>query len=222
MPNEENRKTDRQTRVLIIILGAVTILLVIALTMAWLFQNKGLQTMTKIQFQSLDLVGKDTATVSVELGEIDVREAGEKRIPFSVVASEGTEFVLQLGYTTNLPLNYTIIDAGDDWTNWDTVGASSSNIVSGKYINLDESNKIANQDKHETTYGTYGQSYVQKNAEPVYWQSDRIERTAESHNYVLIVNWTTHDNTDVVDKDTDMIYLTAGIPGDNNNETEAE
>ena len=55
---------------------------------------------------------------------------------------------------------------------------------------------------------------VQKNAEPLYWQNtDPIEHQASELSfvdyYILEVSW---DSTQVVnDKETDMVYLTAGM-----------
>lgn len=211
MSHESKNKMSRQTLVLKVALVVVAIIAVIAATRAWFFESKGLQTMTRVEFPYLYLYGKDTDTVSVELGEIDVREAGEKRIPFRVVASRDSKFKLQLGHTTNLPLTYTIIKAEDDWENWENVSATSENKVEGEYLN--KNNSIADKTRHGTTYGDYSQ--VQKNAEPLYWQSELIPRTKKEHNYILIVTWPKCDDTTVVDKDTEMIYLTAGIPGGN-------
>lgn len=209
MSQEPKEKRTRQSRVLTFAIVAVTALLVIALTIAWLFQSKGLQTMTKIQFQYLNLLGKEADTISVELGEIDVRNAGEKRIPFCVKASLEDAFILQLGHTTNLPLTYQIIEVDANWSNWQS---ATSTVVSGKYLNKADTG-IAGQTYHSQTYNNY--ETVQKNAEPLYWQSEKISRgdkTTNRHNFVLIVSWKAM-NENIIDKDTDMIYLTAGIPG---------
>lgn len=211
MSNESKSKMSRQTIILVLALVA-TILSAIAISRAWFAQNKGLQTMTKIQFASLYLKGKDSDTVSVELGKIDVRSNGEKRIPFRVVASENAKFKLQLGYTTNLPLEYKIIKVNEWGSNdeWKNAEVTNENTIKGTYLNKNENDIVANSEKHDKTYGKYEMRYVQTNAEPVYWQSETISRTEQEHRYILIVNWKECNNT-VTDKDTDMIYLTAGI-----------
>lgn len=209
MSHESREKMSRQSHALIIGLVVVTVMLVIALTLAWLFENKGLQTMTKIQFQYLDLYEtNDDVTIPVELGKIDVRSAGEKRIPFRVRASEEDNFILQLGYTTNLPLTYQIKEV-EGWN------ATNGTTITGQFLNKSD-NGVANGTEHTTTYENYNS--VQTNAEPIYWQSEPISRGAKAenvHDYILIVSWQKCDEQ-VRDKETDMIYLTAGIPGGNN------
>lgn len=213
MSQETKEKKSRQLRVLAFAMLIVIVLLV-AFTRAWLFESKGLQTMTKVQFAHLELHDGQTQDSSpVELGEIDVRKAGEKRVPFYVDISKGDSFILQLGHTTNLPLSYKIVEVKDDdvWSEWQNMDITDDMVVSGKYLNLDNSVNIANGIKHETTYGNYTNDNVQKNAEPLYWQSDSITFTKKERKYILIVSWTKCDDT-VTDKDTEMIYLTAGIP----------
>lgn len=210
MSQEPKHKMLRQARVLTFALIAATMLAVIAITMAWLYQNKGLQTMTRIQVPYLYLRGHESDTISVELGEIDVREEGHKNIPFRVEASKDAKFKLQLGYTTNLPLNYTIVEV-KNFDNWEGTTANSGNVVTGNYLNKSKNDRTADDTEHETTYGTYASDNVQTNAEPVYWQSNLIDYgRVQDKKYILIVSWNKCDDT-VTDKDTDMIYLTAGI-----------
>ena len=72
---------------------------------------------------------------------------------------------------------------------------------------------------HDTTYSD--NATVQKNAEPLYWQSTSLVSNGNDgiDNYVLVVSWTKDDS--VTDKETEMIYLTAGLGGYSNETAEA-
>ena len=79
---------------------------------------------------------------------------------------------------------------------------------------MDENTGIANGTYHEKTYGAYGSQFVQKNAEPLYWQSSPAITPAAAGNmftdyYILEVSWDSDKVTN--NKETDMVYLTAGM-----------
>lgn len=180
-------------------LAAAVVLTAIAGTRAWLYYHRELGTMTKIHFSKLMLTGTDTDTVPINLGEINMKDDGIIKRPFRVIANAGTKYILQLGHTTNLPLTYEIFPLG-------------SNGNQGESVTL---NRITTQ-----TYGA-GEK-VQQNAYPEYLQSDaRVCSTGGQDDYILVVSWTiTEENKNsIVDKDTEMIYLTAGIGGYETNET---
>ena len=180
-------------------LAAAVVLTAIAGTRAWLYYHRELGTMTKIQFSKLELTGTDTDTVPINLGEIYMNKTGVEKRPFRVKANPGTKYILQLGHTTNLPLTYQIFTL-------------DSNGSKGEPVTL---NSITAQ-----TYSA-GEK-VQSNALPEYQQSDaRVCSTGGQDDYVLVVSWTiTEENkNNIVDKDTEMIYLTAGIGGYETNET---
>lgn len=149
-------------------------------------------------------------------------------------------YIIQLAHTTNIPFTYKIYKAtkgGDvgadktvvyknkqtsEETNY-TLGA----LISGEYLNPENfiAGGIANDTLHSQTYENYSTSNVQENAEPVYWQSiDIAPAVLESGNstnsdyqngtykfidyYILEISW---DGVEIVnDKETDMIYITAG------------
>lgn len=161
-------------------------------TLAWLQYKRSLQTMTRIQFSTLELKGITEDSIPIDLGEINMKYADKKEMPFRVIANAGTKYILQIGHTTNLPLSYEIFPL-------------DSNGSKGESVTL---NRITTQ-----TYSD-GEK-VQPNAEPVYWQSTPILSTGED-TYVLIISW---EDSDVIDKDTEMIYLTAGLGGYETNET---
>ena len=89
--------------------------------------------------------------------------------------------------------------------------SKSGSAASGKYLNLGNDGKTANNSLHKESYHSY--KNVQENAEPLYWQSNEIQPENNSGQgfvdyYILEISW----NDDVRnDKETDMVYLTAGI-----------
>ena len=199
MSHHRKHRMPPQLILITLILAAVVVLTAIAGTRAWLYYHRELGTMTKIHFSELELTGTDTDTVPINLGEINMKETGLKEMPFRVHANPGTKYILQLGYTTNLPLSYEIYTLDSNET--------KCNPVTLKAI----------------TAQTYSDGEkVQQNAYPEYLQSDaRVCSTVGQDDYILVVSWTiTEENKkSIVDKDTEMIYLTAGIGGYETNET---
>lgn len=211
MSHHRKHRMPLQLILITLALTAVVVLVAIAGTRAWLFHQREMATMTMIQFSELNLEGQNVGTLPIDLGEIDMTSADYKRIPFRVRAKAGINYILQIGHTTNLPLSYEI-QLLDSWD------GKTEKVISGANLNLAE-DKTANDKYHGQTYITgENADNVQINAEPVYWQSGPcICDGSGIDNYVLIVSWS--DNKDVVDKDTEMIYLTAGIGGYETNET---
>lgn len=103
---------------------------------------------------------------------------------------------MQLAHTTNLPLTYEIYTASE-WAQ-KTTRIKEANAQELQYP--------------DQTYNTGDQ--VQTNAQPLYWLA---KRTANSKTgidyYVLVVSWT---DTNVTNKDTEMIYISASLGGDSN------
>lgn len=167
-------------------------------TAAWLTSQCSLSTLTKIDFVTLTLEGQTEDSVPVNLGALTIGEA--KEMPFRIVTKKNANYILQLAHTTNLPLTYEIYTASE----W----AVKKDLI--------KKPDAPEKQYHEKTYGTY--TNVQKNAEPLYWQA---KCTANAKNgidyYVLVVNWS---NTNVTNKDTEMIYISASLGGDGNAQTQ--
>ena len=167
-------------------------------TAAWLTSQRSLSTLTKIDFVTLTLEGQTEDSVPVNLGALTIGEA--KEMPFRIVTKKNANYILQLAHTTNLPLTYEIYTASE----W----AVKKDLI--------KKPDAPEKQYHEKTYGTY--TNVQKNAEPLYWQA---KCTANAKNgidyYVLVVNWS---NTNVTNKDTEMIYISASLGGDGNAQTQ--
>lgn len=205
MSREENRKLHRRSLLLIAALAGAIVLTLAAGTLAWLRYDRSLQTAAMIQVPTLSIRGSTDDAIPIDLGEIDVSGAGSKSVIFRVVSNPGTRYLVQLAHTTNIPLTYTIYPASTSGTGSSVtengVTCYYSTALDGAYLNQ-------NGTQHEATYGTYGN--VQKNAEPLYWQSEVQTSDAGDDFYVLVVSWSGGLQND---KETDMIYLTAGIGG---------
>lgn len=205
------KKTLHFPRLLLAALAVVIMLLTAAGTLAWLSYERTVQTVTTVQMPTLSLKGSSDNTLPIDIGEIDVSTAGSKASMFRVVSNPGTSYLVQLAHTTNIPFTYVIYPVFEEGANQITEDGTSyryGTALRGDYLNRSDS--IADSSLHSATYGSYAN--VQKNAEPLYWQSETQvsnESTGEDF-YVLVVSW---GNGMENDKETDMIYLTVGIVG---------
>ena len=189
------KKPGRFAPVLIAVLAAAVLLSALGGTMAWLRYARSLHTLARIQVPSMTLTGpQGESTLPVALGDMDLSQAGSKESIFRIASNKGTHYILQLAHTTNLPLNYTIykLSSASD--------PSRETPLVGNYRNGDGT-------LHSVTYGDYNK--VQKNAQPLYWQSE-VQTSSGEEFYMLVVTWEAGANN----KETDMIYITAGIGGD--------
>ena len=189
------KKPGRFAPVLIAVLAAAVLLSALGGTMAWLRYARSLHTLARIQVPSMTLTGpQGESTLPVALGDMDLSKAGSKESIFRIASNKGTHYILQLAHTTNLPLKYTIykLSSASD--------PSRETPLVGNYRNGDGT-------LHSATYGDYNK--VQKNAQPLYWQSE-VQTSSGVEFYVLVVTWEAGANN----KETDMIYITAGIGGD--------
>ena len=132
-----------------------------------------------------------------------------------------SNYKLQIAHTTNIDFTYTVFPAQEQQGSGDVeyvdedgtahYYSKSGSAASGKYLNLGSDGKKADDSLHKESYDSY--KNVQENAEPLYWQSDEIQPENNSGQgfvdyYILEISW----NDDVRnDKETDMVYLTAGI-----------
>lgn len=168
-------------------------------TAAWLTSQRSLSTLTKIDFVTLTLEGRTEDSVPVNLGALTIGEA--KEMPFRIVTKKNANYILQLAHTTNLPLTYEIYTASE-WAQ-KTTRIKEANAQELQYP--------------DQTYNTGDQ--VQTNAQPLYWLAKRTANaTTGIDYYVLVVNWS--DTTNVTNKDTEMIYISASLGGDSNAQTQ--
>ena len=201
-------KKPRQLTIIAVSLAVLVLITAAVGTRAWLSTRRTLQTITKVQYYTLDLIGSNVGTIPINLGEINIINENSKEIEFGVLSKPGTEYLLQLGHTTNLPLTYKIyhLTTGEN--------GETRTEITGKYLNKNNTTNLAETEGkyHSATYKS--SDPVQKNAEPLYWVSNSGQCVCgeDSHDkYVLRISWDSTDISNITDKETEMIFLTAGL-----------
>lgn len=206
---------------------AITLILIVAVPIvAWFSYSRKLGLTTEINAPTKIYItaGEKESVVNLDLSDIDVEEikngqrVTSKDFVMGIAGTDVKAYKIQLAHTTNIPFKYTLYRAAQNENGEviyvDEKGTSHNykigdNVIGG-YINSEASGQIANDSQHKRTYGSYNN--VQKNAEPLYWQSDEedVSQTEGSSNefcdyYVIRVSW---DESLSNDKETDMVYIT--------------
>ena len=215
------------------------------LTYAWFRQSYSLSTVAKIKASiRLDLAAGNGEDASrFQIGTVDTTGEGvtSKDYVIAVKKDKPTNYILQIGHTTNIPFTYTLYKATED-NSGTVIYVGADNIthkykksdteIKGKYLNKKSDDKIlANSTGtyHEQTYESY--SKIQENAEPLYWQStDTLGSGTDLIDYyILTVSWekrgseqTKSDDDkykyidDIEDKETDIVYISVSAKGGGN------
>lgn len=215
----------RKKRAILAVIAAALALLVIPV-FAWLYMQRSMETITKVNMPYALLIGAGDAKPiqQLELSNIDVSGTQKyKDVVFCVYSEKPSKsYYLQLAHTTNIGFKYEIYKASRP-----AADASAADVVSylgkqykkenpldGSYLNKkDESSGNATNKYHEITYGKYDK--VQKSAEPLYWKTTSQETLPAKQDdttyyvnyYILRILW---DENVQNNKETDMIYLMAG------------
>ena len=240
---EEKRKSKIIYTVLLLCLLGVAA----GLTYAWFRQSYSLSTVAKIKASiRLDLAAGNGEDASrFQIGTVDTTGEGvtSKDYVVAVKKDKPTNYILQIGHTTNIPFTYTLYKATED-NSGTVIYVGADNIthkykksdteIKGKYLNKISDDKIlANSTGtyHEQTYESY--SKIQENAEPLYWQSNDTTLgtgTDLIDYYILTVSWAkrpagqhedeTNDKyryiDDIEDKETDIVYISVSAIGEGN------
>lgn len=217
MQHEKKNRPFFKSPLFLVLTLVLTVLLTAAVgTTAWIRYDRSQQTVTLVHVSDHYLLGPDGSnTGALNLGSIDVSNPGSKSYAFGVKSFQQS-YRFQLAYTTNIPFSYSIHRAK---TVQDSTYANrhqedgvtlfyTDNAVSGDFLNR-PGDRVADGTKHSTTFGEYSSDYVQKYAEPVYWQSSSVDKGDTIDYYVLKVTWTEGLPNN---KETDLIYLTVGAP----------
>lgn len=220
------------------------------LTYAWFRQSYSLSTVAKIKASiRLDLAAGNGEDASrFQIGTVDTTGDGVtskdyKDYVIAVKKDKPTNYILQIGHTTNIPFTYTLYKATED-NSGTVIYVGADNIthkykksdteIKGKYLNKISDDKIlANSTGtyHEQTYESY--SKIQENAEPLYWKSnDPTLGTGTDlvDYYILTVSWEKRpagqheDETNdkykyidgIEDKETDIVYISVSAIGEGN------
>lgn len=216
----------RKKRAILAVIATAFALLVIPV-FAWLYMQRSMETITKVNMPYALLIGAGDAKPiqQLELSNIDVSGAQKyKDVVFCVYSEKPEEkYYLQLAHTTNIGFKYEIYKASRS-----AADASAGEVVSylgkqyikgeqlaGSYLNKDENSDNATDKYHEITYNKYDKEHVQKSAEPLYWKTTSQETLPEKQDdttyyvnyYILRILW---DENVQNNKETDMIYLMAG------------
>lgn len=215
-------------------------LVILLATRAWFYFSREMQTATKIHtpYKLLIAAGHKEDVINFDLGTIDAEKSTSENYVFAVYGKALEGYTLQLAHTTNIPFTYTIYSAEEKedepdkyqvaYTTSDakTYYYVSKGKLDGSYINRSTESGIADSTDHALTYSDYDK--VQKNAEPLYWQGKLAAPTLGTdglyvyennatkddeegnfiHYYILNVTWT--EGAVKNDKETDIVYLTAG------------
>lgn len=234
---------------LILFVGMLFALLASGISYAWLYSSRNLDNLGVIQAPvRLELRAGALESISqFDLGEIDASAEGHcKNYVFGVCGDTGLQYKIQLAYTTNIPFTYQIFKAEQAESERkgqvaDVVYRSHDTENSKDYYYyktdalpysvLNQNGTVANStgNYHNLTYGTGYQdasaySKVQKNAEPMYWQTSSLYSLGGNSEsikigessidyYILTVNWTEaqlQSGEISNNKETDLLYLTIG------------
>lgn len=218
-PENKSRLFGKNPRFLVIALVFAILLTAAMGTMAWIRYIRSLQTVTLVHVSDHNLLGPDgTNTGALNLSSIDVSTQGPRCYAFGVQSTQPS-YRIQLGYTTNILFSYSIHPASETETETRTISHQEAGTT--LYYNPSESIEVDTNingiQKHDFSYkkgdvnnsveGTYSSDLVQAHAEPKYWQSVDIKRTNDIDFYILEITWPIGLTNN---KETDMIYLTAG------------
>ena len=214
----------RKKRAILAVIAAALALLVIPV-FAWLYMQRSMETITKVNMPYALLIGAGDAKPiqQLELSNIDVSGTQKyKEVVFCVYSEKQSKsYYLQLAHTTNIGFKYEIYKASRpeaDAPTGDVVSYLGKQYIkekqlAGSYLNKDENSDHATDEYHEITYGEYNS--VQKSAEPLYWKTtsqetlpkEKDDTTYYVNYYILHISW---DENVQNNKETDMIYLMAG------------
>lgn len=236
----------RKSKIIYIVLLLCLLGVAAGLTYAWFRQSYSLSTVAKIKASiRLDLAAGNGEDASrFQIGTVDTTGEGvtSKDYVIAVKKDKPTNYILQIGHTTNIPFTYTLYKATED-NSGTVIYVGADNIthkykksdteIKGKYLNKISDDKIlANSTGiyHEQTYESY--SKIQENAEPLYWQSNDTlgSGTDLVDYYILTVSWAKRPAgqqedkindkykyiDDIEDKETDIVYISVSAIGEGN------
>lgn len=229
-----------------LVFTSAAFMVVIVGTLAWLYIQRTITGVGTIKAPvQLELkAGHHDDVAQLYLGSINVKDENlrdsngiyHKYYVFSVYGDAGSEYYLQLAYTTNIPFQYTLYAAKEsdsnilvtynatNGKNYNYALASETPIAMPKLNANGSTIAAASGPYHDATYKTDNGNYtnVQKNAEPIYQQSDEKYKLGDTglgnsttagfdscDYYIIDVSWSDSDNISN-NRETDMIYLSAG------------
>ena len=237
--NSDNIKKEKSRYITSIIAFIVTLVIFLAVTFAWFFRQRELDTLSWIKTPMILNIGsgKNHDIAQLDMGSIDAAK-GDRYYVFCVYGKPVDNYSLQLAYTTNIPFYYDVYRADDKhkgsehltYNGEDFSYNVSDQVIEAKPLSILSDNDIKKHQRHSLSYGDEKGNNpvevgkVQKNAEPLYW-------LASNSNGVSLMkpeNIMTDDNGDKYfcdyyvirvhweegkvsnNKETDIIYLSVG------------
>ena len=236
----------RKSKIIYIVLLLCLLGVAAGLTYAWFRQSYSISTVAKIKASiRLDLAAGNGEDASrFQIGTVDTTgdDVTHKDYVIAVKKDKPTNYILQIGHTTNIPFTYKLYKAESGTENdnnvvyvgeKETFYYKKDAVVSGEYLNKEKNENniiLANGDYHKQTYESY--SKIQENAEPLYWHStDALGSGTDLIDYyILTVSWAkrpaeqTKDEAndkykyidDIEDKETDIVYISVSAKGGGN------
>lgn len=219
------RKMEKKKKRQLVIAVSLSVVLLVALPVyAWFTHRRSIALTTKINAptQLYITAGNKESVANLEMADIDVENGSYKDFVFGIGGTDVQTYQIQLAHTTNIPFEYEIYRAKSVSETEKSAEAvvyvsdsdgtfyydkAENTPISGKYINRDGTEILANSTLHEKSYDTY--SNVQKNAEALYWQSIDLSVTDTEDPFcdyfIIRVKWNDKVQNN---KETDMVYLT--------------
>ena len=203
-----------------------------ASTFAWYFSGKGVASYAPVYAADSLYIGAGHRDIQNDTFE-DIRY-----LYFNEMDVKGDEYVdrviciygksvpgyrIQLAYTTNNPFTYELYHATESTTasagavynpthqtpSEDYYYTATGNAIAGTYLNKAQNGTEATSGKHTETYGSYSTDYVQKNAEPIYWQTSATEVGGKNDfvNYYIVRVYKNGKESN--DRETDVLCIAA-------------
>lgn len=236
--NSDNIKEKRRYITSIIAL-IVTLVIFLAVTFAWLFRQRELDTLSWIKTPMVLNIGsgKNHDIAQLDMGSIDATK-GDRYYVFCVYGKPVDNYSLQLAYTTNIPFYYDVYRADDKqkgsipltYNGEDFYYNESDQVIAAKPLSILSDDEIKKHQRHSLSYGDekgnnpVKDEKVQKNAEPLYWlasnsngvslmKPENIMQEENGDKYFCdyyVIRVHWKDGEVSNNKETDMIYLSVG------------
>ena len=238
--NNDNIKKEKRRYITSVIALIVTLVIFLAVTFAWLFRQRELDTLSWIKTPMVLNIGsgKNHDIAQLDMGSIDVTK-GDRYYVFCVYGKPVDNYSLQLAYTTNIPFYYDIYRADDVQTGGSThvhyndedfYYKEADQVIAAKPLNKLSDNEISKHQRHSLSDGddkgenAIKKEKVQTNAEPLYWLASNskgislmeprnIQTDTNDDKYFCdyyVIHVYWDEGTVSNDKETDMIYLSVG------------
>lgn len=237
--NSDNIKKEKRRFITSIIALIVILIIFLAVTLAWFFRQRELDTLSWIKTPMVLNIGsgKNHDIAQLDMGSIDAAK-GDRYYVFCVYGKPVDNYSLQLAYTTNIPFYYYVYRADDKkqgsnpltYNGEEFYYNESDPVIAAKPLSTLSVSEIKKHQRHSLSYGDekgnnpVKDEKVQKNAEPLYWlasnsngvslmKPENIMTENNGDKYFCdyyVIRVHWNDGEVSNNKETDMIYLSVG------------